>query len=90
MDPSEFETLGYIALKKRMKEFVAADADLLKVVEEEMQPGKSAGGKVRVGIELVRIEMVLMLRGMCSGVLRPWASLRNTRSASHTLSAPCG
>ena len=60
MDPSEFETLGYIALKKRMKEFVAADADLLKVVEEEMQPGKSAGGKVRVGIELVRIELIFV------------------------------
>ena len=47
MDPKEFEELGYIALKKRMKDLVAADPELLKVVEEEMQPGRSAGGKVR-------------------------------------------
>jgi hypothetical protein len=89
MDPSEFETLGYIALKKRMKEFVAADADLLKVVEEEMQPGKSAGGKVRVGIELVRIELIFVtwhVFGCTPALMSPC----NTRSASHTLSAPSG
>jgi hypothetical protein len=43
MDPSEFESTGYMALKKKMRELVASHPELASTVDTELA---SAGGKV--------------------------------------------
>jgi hypothetical protein len=45
LTPEEVDGLGYMALKKRIRDFGESNAALAALIEEELAPGKSAGGK---------------------------------------------